>query len=525
MASVGELTATLRANTSQFTAPMQDAVAQLRQLGIEAGKATGAERAFAVAQQQAILQGLKKQGLVVINGQLVASETAAAEAAARTSAAYSGGAVGIGRIERSIASLISRSIGLPTQFGSISASLARMGAGLVGSLGIVAALGLVTLGFSALIDKMRETAKEAEEATKRIQDAFNTSVGKDQYDDVNRFKDALDAAQATLAKMESNPRRTVTRTVLGPTGQAESRTEDVGFTQAQIDTARQNVIAAQNLYTQAERNLRHFHQSQFAENQKAATQAQQVIAKSIADQQEALREFFALRTTRQAAMAAAGLPTTGDGAEQLLGASDEDFRKALEAWHNFDVQVNQDRIEAFNNRVDAAQRANDEMIRKTQELTNQFRRVGDQLAHGLAQGIVEGNLETSLINGLKRVLEDVVAALLKAAIFKPLEDALVGALVGGNSGGGLFGFLGGLLGIGATVATGGAAGPAILAPTAAHGAATLARGAAPTLIVNASGSMPAPLGPVEHARDRQWLAVFAETARVAPSLGIRLGVQ
>lgn len=483
MASVGELTATLRANTAQFTAPMQDAVAQLRALGIEAGKATGAERALAIAQQQTIIQGLKKQGLVIINGQLVASETAAAEAAERTTAAYGGGAVGIGRIERSLASLISRSIGLPTQFGSIGASLARMSAGILGSLGIIAAIGLLTYAFSTLIDKMREASKAAEESRTRIQKAFDAETLKQQFDDANQAAQDLTDATNKLADARDHFSR-----AQGPRISATPFTQDffknppavTTLTDAEkndpvIAALQQAVITAQNRYDEAQKLLK-----------KAQNDRDKVLLKPPPDAPTVPFQYG---------------PT-----------------KYLE------VQAQQ----AFDAQQQAIQDAFEKLQKTFEQQDAFFRKQGETLSHSLVEGIVNGNLSTTLFNGLKSIFISVLEKLLDDAVIKGLVkqlEQMLGIVApttpAGPDIGGLLGGVGNTL---INIATGGLFGLGTSAQ-AAHGASTLARsGSGGTLIVNASGSMPAPLGPVEHARDAQWLAVFAETARVAPSLGIRMGV-
>lgn len=484
MASVGELTATLRANTAQFTAPMQDAVAQLRQLGIEAGKATGAERAYAIAQQQSIIQGLKKQGLVIINGQLVASETAAAEAAERTNVAYGGGAVGIGRIERSLASLISRSIGLPTQFGSIGASLARMSAGILGSLGIIAAIGLLTEAFSALIDKMREANKAADESRTRLQQAFDTKTLKTQFDDAQQA-----ATDLTKAVDALNAAREHFRKTKGPTVAATPFTQDffnqppaaTSLTRAELDDP--TIKALYDAVVAAQHRVQ---------------EAQQLLHKAETDR---------LKT-----------PTSPPEAPRTPGTPTLD---------SFTENVARNRERYAQELYDAQQQALEDSFRKLQKVFEQqdafFQQQGRTLAASLANGLVNGNLGDSLLQGLKSIFVAVLEKLLQDSLIKSLVkqlEQLLNITQPTSSDAGVGGILGQVLGAGVSVATGGLFGLG-LSSQAARGAATLARSGSGTVVVPLS-QMPRAVGPVEYARDKQWQAVFSETLRVANQQGFKM---
>lgn len=483
MASLGDLTATLRANTAQFTGPMQDAVAQMRALGIEAGKATGAERAFLVAQQQAISAGLKKEGLVIINGQLVASETALAEATERTSAAMGGGAVGVGRIERSIASLISRSVGLPTQFGSISASLARMSAGIVGSLGIIAAIGLLTIAFSALIDKMREGAKQAEETRKRLQGVVDVATLKQEYDDANQAATDLAAAQSKLDDAIAHKRRTV-----GPSIAAQPFTSDFFNRPAgqvsQADLADPLIHAANQAVIDA--------QARYDAAQKLLAQARAQRNKNLGGDNTVV-------------------PPPAPEEPKAPSINTQGFKRYYEL------------------RADAERQANDDAFQALQDSFRQqdafFQQQGQTLAKSLSSGFVNGNLATSLLNGLKSIFVSVLEKLLEDGVIKGLVkrlEEMFNITAPSAPSGGLGGIIGAVIGAVGSFASGGLGALAFSPSVAAGGASTLARGAGATVVVPLSG-MPRALGPVEHARDGQWQAVFSETVRVARQQGIKLG--
>lgn len=555
MASLGELTATLRANTTDFTAKMdaatassaklatslQDPVAQLRQLAIQSGRATGEMRAMLEAQQQSIIQGLRAKGLVIINGQLAYSATAAAEAEGKLAVATTKAAVaGTGfasnasRIERSLASLITRMAGIPEQAGSIGVALGRTFLGTIGALASVAAIGLVFAAISGLIEHFRKAAKEAEASAQRIDAAFKRITLKDQYDDVNKAADDLAKTQAKLAQMQANPLRS--RTVLGASGQAETLTS--GYSPAEIAAQQQAVIAATIRLQAAKRALEDAQGESRGYGKSAATASGSSAADAAAKRAERLAQLNELGIS------------VGDGA--ILGASDKDFAGALEAFRRYQQNLQRDQIQSFNNRQDElarerAQEAADQQAALDEQqarieaanrrIEQSVRAEGQQLAGALAGAFVEGNFATRLETALKRVFEDVIARLIQDKIFKKLEDALINALEGAQSsnkgGGGLLGAIASGVGAAvATIATGGGAGVAIagggagaLASQGMQGGTYLARsGGAPTLVVNATGSIPRALSPVEHARDAQWLALFAETARVAPSLGIRMGV-
>ncbi|HSC58831.1 MAG TPA: hypothetical protein VLC11_04665, partial [Gemmatimonadales bacterium] len=223
MASIGDLTATLRANTTDFTAKMdaatassaklalslQDPVAQLRQLGIQAGAASGEMRALLVAQQQSIIEGLKAKGLVIVNGQLAYSATAAAEAttglaAAETEASVAGAGFmnNASRLERSLGSLVTRMAGIPMQVGSIGVSLGRSILGTSGALMAVGAVSLVFFALSSLIDHFRAAAKAAKEATNAIIADWKRVTLSQEEDAVNQAVANVKAAQAFLAKRQ-----------------------------------------------------------------------------------------------------------------------------------------------------------------------------------------------------------------------------------------------------------------------------------------------------------------------------------
>lgn len=518
MANIGDLTATLRANTTDFTAKMdaatassaklalalQDPVAQLRQLGIAAGQATGEQRALLVAQQQAIIEGMKAKGLVIVNGQVAYSATAAAEAttamaAAQTEASVAGAGFmsNASRLERSLGSLTTRMAGIPMQVGSIGVSLGRSILGTAGALAAVAAISLIFVALSGLIEHFRAAAKAAEESATRIQAAFKKLTLADQYTDAQTAADKLAAGEQALAELIARTNQSLTaRRALLQRAASENNKDIFGVDAAgaKAALAALPVDAAHDPQVMA-----------LQEKVNLLRIANQAAQKQLQEAQGPTRGY----NTKDAGTGVAkpdraiAPPTTPGRPDIMLGFSVGPTAEELIAQYQRSLA--------------------------TADLVAQTQRYGRTLSQALAQGVTEGDLTARLVDGLKRVFEDVIAKLIEQKIFAKLEQALVDALIPPSqpSGGGFLSFLGVGSAAAGTAITGGLGALAFSqAATGVAGGNALAKsgGTNGTLIVNASGSMPRALGPVEHARDAQWLALWSETARVAPSLGIKVGV-
>lgn len=122
-------------------------------------------------------------------------------------------------------------------------------------------------------------------------------------------------------------------------------------------------------------------------------------------------------------------------------------------------------------------------------------RIGQQLIQGIVNAILEGSITIGQV--LRRVLAAAATSIIGNLI--PFGDIL-GGLFSRGGGGNSPGFAVGRLPSTANLALAGTGG---------------------TLVVPVS-AIPPNVNPISAARDRQWLALFSETQKIAPSLGIRM---
>lgn len=514
MASIGEVTATLRANTSQFSAGMNDAVAQLRQLGIAAGQATESERAYLIAQQQSIIAGLKKQGLVIINGRLVASETALAEATTvstvaqeRFNQAAGGGMTGVARLERSLASLVTRFTGMPEQVGSIGTSLLRIGTGGIVTLAVIAGIGLLVAAFDSLITKMRAASKEAAEISRNLQNALDTRDLKTQLDAVNQAATDVASAQAKLATLSNQATTT-------NAAQREFLRRADASAAANGGVANADIFGSPASLAQVRATVN----AKDATNTAAVAQARVALGQATLRLAEAERQLVKAREERNKELfpdpKTIEPPKTPPVTPNLLA------QQLIEA-----------RGQGYLDQMAQQKKALDDQFKQAEAVFREqdqfFRQQGQVLASSLTEGLVNGNLGQTLFDGLKRIFVSVLQRLLEDALINKLVKSLEQLFnitqptqpTGGGAGGGFLQALG--TGLGTVI------GGMLLSPgapqVAAGGATALARGSAAGVTVPLSG-MPRALSPVEHARDAQWQYVFSETQRLAGQQGFRMGV-
>lgn len=150
--------------------------------------------------------------------------------------------------------------------------------------------------------------------------------------------------------------------------------------------------------------------------------------------------------------------------------------------------------------------------------------IGDGLSHSLARSIVTGarSLGDALKQAFNKALEEVLAALIKSVVLKKIGELIASAITGGASGGG-GGLFGSIFGIFKGVFGGvlsGASGVSGTGPNGWGGDASMA-GVRAAIIVPTSKIPPNP-SPIAMARDAQHQALWVETARVLQTQGVQL---
>lgn len=529
MASLGEATVGLRAETAQFQSGIAGASSSLADLRLHLQRTIEKIRELQDDWQHArigdseLVQGIRvlqteadrtRSAMVALGGGV--------EQVATRTAANAG--VGLGRLRYSFSTLAAELTGVPPIAARVASSIGVMGAGMPVTLGVLAGIAAIAEGWRLMTEHGRKVA----EAIKSVDDAVahlnQTQLGT-AIADRARAGELQKATQAQIGDLAglrtSDPQKFIE---FG----GESRLRSL---QAELNDLNVSYVRATGVVTA----LRTAFETDWV---KKHTEAVHQHGIEVGNDNRAIDSLLKSFKAWKASLSDPILFTQSGVLGLSKGTTTLDLQRSFKGLGPTGKQIEADINETIRTLPD-------NLIPKLPvgpyaELGKRLGKyIGDGMSRQLAVAIVEGtkSLGDALKQAFNRALEEVLAAIIKSLILKKIADAIKKALSSEVSGGGglfgtLFGVIGGVLGgpVGAGIGTaiGGALGGSVggsvggTGPNGWGGDATAAGlRAAPTIIVPTSRIPPNP-SPIAMARDAQHQALWAETARVLETQGVRL---
>ena len=545
MASIGEVTATLKADIGQYVGPMQQAAqatAQIQQSVENASKALIAEGAAgtvagkglanagvgvqALGQQLAAAEGRVTQlqaGFAALGIQAQGREFARATAEVarlkaelaatgnaapnlgpqlevplkKIPAAATNAAATLTHLRGSLTAIASSVAGVPGPVGNLASKLLMFGVGGAVTVGVTAGLAVLGLAFSKFKERAEEIRKPLEDAHQTIHDIMTDVVSE------GRAAEAvLNKQIGDLRRQRAEMRRELSGrfSVSDPANIPEAALRGVSTAYAELSDQIANLEGeAKNLNTtlRSQEGLEH---ATTATNN--LTQAEQGRLAGLRDMGREL---------------SANLDLFGGG---FLLATIERTQKQLEVQRQLKAELaataatQQAMREAETEKQVTTTKADasikDSVRAGQEEALNATRDVASAMARAFTSSF--GDQQQSITDRVAASLGSALRAALEKVLAEKIFAGFLNALFGGLFGGG--GFLGGLFGGGKSADV-----------SAKFSAPTLAMPAlesAGNVIVVPLQNLPAPRSPVEMARDQMHQAVWVETARVAIQNGVNL---
>lgn len=561
MASIGEVSAKLTADVSQYVGAMQQASASTTAIqqsvenataslvkegaaGAEAGKGLAS---FGASTQAVAAQLAQAEGRLVqlqsafttlgipakgrefaraseevarLRAQLAATAPAAAQLAqagsqvapqvARLTASSAQGARTLATLRGSLANLASTAVGVPGPIGAIASKLLMFGAGGGVTVAVLAGLSLLATAWS----KWRETVvKEGEVAAAAWERTLTRMRNADKFADLIDERVAatqrLAAAQEELRRSQETQQTVETaegpvtiRTPIDP-ARVAAATLELGKAKAALEDIGKAIagVATEQREAAADAIADARQVEEATKRAFLPTQAQQ-DAKAMLDKiATSLRAIKA----EQAAIAATALEIRTEESEKrvaTLQAAIDEMKKTLRETEETARDKALEAPKSDNTIKDAIENGRQDAVESMRGVANSMARAFTDAFSDNQKSIME-----RVVSVLGAALREAVERVIAQKIF----EGLLAAVTGGASKG-----IGGVPIIG-DIFSGFFAPPSLPSPEQA----VAQMGSGNTIVVPLD-RLPPPLSPVEVARDAQHQTIWMETARVAEANGYRL---
>lgn len=491
MASIGELTATVRADISGYVAPMQKVAASTQsvaqQLAAAEGRVTQLAAAWSALQKKPMGAEFERATAEVarLRAQLAATTPAVERLATRqaqavplfaqTATTTREAAQGLATMRGSVASLASSMAGIPGPLGSIASKFLMFGVG--GTVTVAVLAGVAAI--AAIFRTANEEASKQADTIQSLSDAYEELSGS--------------AHRARLAMAQQAVQAANANTRLGITTTRNARGIPIpGIGQVRDMEA---VARANRALLEAQRALTEFEENRARPAVEASTKAEKERLAGLRELGRSLSgitNLLGVDLFRPAVESAAKWVTMQRQLKEEIRATtraQEELNRAVAAKGILGVKGDQSVKEA----ITGSQSESVEAMRGA--------------ANGLAQAFMSAfsDNEKSLMERIASVLKNAILNAIEKVLAQKLFEAFLGAATGG-AGKGVADIGGGI--IKSFLGT-----PSIPTPAMA--------GSGNTIVVPLDG-LPAPLGPIEMARDAMHTALWIETARQAQMNGVNL---
>lgn len=548
MASIGEVTATLKADIGQYVGPMQQAAqatAQVQTSVENASKALLAEGAagqaagkglasFGASTQQLAQQLAQAEGRltqlqsafttlgIAPAGREFARATAEVERlraalaqvapiAAKVQQAQVAPVIArIGTVSAQVSpkltqlrgtltSLASTAVGIPGPLGNLASKLLLFGTGGGVTIAVAAGLAVIATAFTKLREKAVAESKATEDAVDGLVQRYREATGAILRENKERAQGALEAARALEATAQRG-----TAVFNRGTGGVDRLIDPT-----QVARAAEEVRRLEIALRQANDELAEFHKPKTDSVAESAERAQQAFRSSLqatlnintgldgilTDQLVNLQKQLVVM--RQQKDERAAMAVEDEKFLEEMKALTEGFKNPTE-----EMLKQQEGMKGDSSLKDAAKSQQEDAV-------NAMRGVADAMSRGFADAFTDNqkNLADRIGSALIAAAKEAMVQLLASKVFGGVIEAIFG---GGKGGGGLGGIIEDIPVIGNLFSA-----PSLPAPE------SVSMGMGATIVVPLDG-LPRALSPVEYARDDMWRSIWVETARQAQMNGVNL---
>lgn len=555
MASIGDISATLRADTAQFTQGMAQAAQSVNGVAVSTEKAGNAvvslEAQLATAEGRLgqlrgafASLGIPAAGkefqdvtarVAALRAQLGRAQTdlartgnaaqSAAGPLANAGAASGQMAQGLNKIRGPLTSVATGLAGLPGPVGNLASKLLGFAVGGGVTVAVTAGLAAVALAFTKLREKAVAESKRVEESVAGLVQSYQERTGavvrrgvEDARDQLAQAQRELEAAQRGTTVAASRGSARPTQTIVDPAAVRAAEAEVVRLSQA-LDEANRQLTEFNTPHAERAEALA-AQMRTLAEQTFAANEAFEVLQRNVAA--TGLGGGATLVTPEMLARvqeSLAAMQEQTDLIREQVGLSDAQVEALVRESNQRLVNLGLlDDAREMQKRMDSAKAdtsVKDQIADSARQAQEAAQSAGESIARAIGQGFQgEGkNLQERIFNVLAQALREAMTRLLAAKITEGLLALLTGGASKTSVGAEILGHI-----------------PVIGSFFGSPTAPTMPSVAMPSPQGNATivvpfDAIPPALSPVEHARDVQWQTLFMETARVSEANGFRLAVR